>query len=94
MDTPDLNCIQFFPSDLNHPARIFSRCIVPESERHIRRPFKKANVFFLAHPAFAMLQADELLFHLSSAVRADLIALSHRLKYPDCVHPAENHRRS
>jgi hypothetical protein len=83
-----------FPSDLNHPARLFTRRIVPESEHHIWRPFKKANIFFPAHPAFAMLQADELLFHLSSAVRADLIALSHRLKYPDCFHSAGNHRRS
>lgn len=87
MDTPDLNCIQFFRL-ISIIRRGFLASVL------CRRPFKKANVFFPAHPAFAMLQADELLFHLSSAVRVDLIALSHRLKYPDCFHPAENHRRS
>ena len=56
--------------------------------------FKIPHILFPAYAAFAMLQADELLFHLSSAVRADLIALSHRLKYPDCFHSAGNHRRS
>ena len=29
---------------------------MPESEHHIRRPFKKANIFFPAYPAFTMLQ--------------------------------------
>ena len=48
-----------------------------QGENHIRRSFKKANVFFPAHAAFAMLQADKLLLHFPAAVRADLIALSH-----------------
>ena len=62
-----------FLSDLNDPARLFARRIVPESEHHIRRPFKEANISFPAHPALTMLQTNELLFHLSSAARADLI---------------------
>ena len=61
-----------FLSDLNDPARLFARRIVPESEHHIRRPFKEANISFPAHPALTMLQTNELLFHLSSAARADL----------------------
>lgn len=83
-----------FPSDPNHPARLFARRIVPNSEHHIRRPPKKASIFFPAHPALAMPQADELLFHLSSAVWTDLITLSHCLKCPDCFHSAGNHRCS
>jgi len=35
-----------FLSDLNDPARLLARRIVPESEHHIRRPFKEANIFF------------------------------------------------
>ena len=78
----------------NDPARLFARRIVPESEHHIRRPFKEANISFPAHPALTMLQTNELLFHLSSAARADLIVLSHRFHYPNCFRPAGSHRRS
>ena len=83
-----------FLSDLNDPARLFARRIVPESEHHIRRPFKEANISFPAHPALTMLQTNELLFHLSSAARADLIVLSHRFHYPNCFRMAGSHRRS
>ena len=89
MDAPDLNCIQFFRliSIIRRGFLPGALCRSPNTISGVRS--KKP-----AHPAFAMLQADELLFHLSSAVRADLIALSHRLKYPDCFHSAGNHRRS
>ena len=48
-----------------------------QSKDHIRGAFEKAFVLFPAHAAFAMLQAYELLLHLSAAVRADLITVSH-----------------
>ena len=40
-------------------------------------PLKKAGTFLPAYPAFTMLQADKLLFHLSSAFWTHLIIFSH-----------------
>ena len=44
---------------------------------HIIGAFKEANILLPAHAASAMLQADELLLHLSSAVGTNLITGSH-----------------
>lgn len=60
-----------------------------QSKDHIRGAFEKAFVLFPAHAAFAMLQAYELLLHLSAAVRADFITVSHIIQpvliYIDCA---------
>ena len=48
-----------------------------KAEYHIRGALKKSPVFFSAHTASAVLQADKLLFHFSAASGADFIASSH-----------------
>lgn len=53
---------------------------MPKSKHHVRGSLKKTNIFFPAHPATTMLQADELLFHFPPAVWAYFITLSHRLQ--------------
>ena len=59
-----------------------------QSKHHVAGALKKSDVLFPAHAAFAMLQAYELLLHLSAAVRADLITVSHIIQpaliYIDC----------
>lgn len=44
---------------------------------HIRFPLEETNVLFPTRTAFAVLQANELLFHLSAAVGTDLVAFTH-----------------
>ena len=44
---------------------------------HIRGSFKKSDILFPAHPAAAMLQANELLFHLPPAVWTNFAARAH-----------------
>ena len=46
-------------------------------EYHIRGALKKSPVFFPAHAAPAMLQADKQLFHFSAASRTDFIVFPH-----------------
>ena len=48
-----------------------------ETEYHIRGALKKSQVFFPAHTASAVLQADKLLSHFSAASGADFIASPH-----------------
>ena len=52
-------------------------CIFLQCKDHIGIPLKKAGTFLPAYPAFTVLQADELLPHLSSAVWAYFITFSH-----------------
>lgn len=44
---------------------------------HILGSLKESDIFFLAHPAAAVLQADELLFHLPPAVWTNFVACAH-----------------
>jgi len=44
---------------------------------HIRGSFKEPDVLFPAHPAAAVLQADELLFHLPPTVWTNFVACTH-----------------
>ena len=75
-----IHCIQFFCLISRSGAALpGALCRSPNTISGVRSK-KPISFFFPAHPAFTMLQADELLFHLPSAVRADLIVLSHRSK--------------
>ena len=57
----------------------FSDFLPLERKHHIRCPLKVTDISFPAHTTFAMLQANELLFHFVTADGADLIAFSHAL---------------
>jgi len=67
----------FFSPYLNDTAGFLTGLVVPQPEHHIRGSFKEPDIFLPAHTAATMLQADELLFHLSPTVGADLVAFSH-----------------
>ena len=56
---------------------LFAFCIFLQCKDHAGIPLKKAGTFLPAYPAFTMLQADKLLFHLSSAFWTHLIIFSH-----------------
>lgn len=56
---------------------LFSNSPPLQSENHIRCTFKKTYIFFPAHTAFAMLQANKLLLHVSAAAWTYLIAGTH-----------------
>ncbi len=47
-----------------------------QSKHHIAGTFKEPFALHPAHTAFAMLQSNKLLFHFTSAVWADLVAVS------------------
>lgn len=44
---------------------------------HIRGSLKESDILFPAHPAVAVLQTDELLFHLPPAIWANFVACTH-----------------
>ena len=49
-----------------------------QAENHIAGAFKKSGVLFPAHAAFAVLQADKLLFHFPATAGAGFVAGSHK----------------
>ena len=56
---------------------LFSDLPSLQRKDHIRGSFKEPDVLFPAHPTAAVLQADELLFHLPPAVWANFVACTH-----------------
>ena len=73
-----------FYSDLSDNRTLFDLFPdLPSLQRkdHIRGSFKESDALFPAHPTAAVLQADELLFHLPPAVWADLVACTHHFSF-------------
>ena len=71
-----------FYSDLSDNRTLFDLFPdLPSLQRkdHIRGSFKESDALFPAHPAAAVLQTDELLFHLPAAVWTNFVACAHRL---------------
>ena len=73
---------------------LFTYGLTLQGKNHIWRPFKETNVFFPAHAASTVLQANELLFHLSATAGTDLIAFTHisflyRRTCTSCLHLLE-----
>ena len=69
-----------FYSDLSDNRTLFDLFPdLPSLQRkdHIQGSFKESAAFFPAHPTAAVLQADELLFHLPPAVWTDFVACTH-----------------
>ena len=60
-----------------------------QTENHITGTFKKADIAFPAHAALAVLQADELLLHLTSAAGTELIVFTHSIcrEFPPSLSP-------
>lgn len=54
---------------------LLASALTLQSKNHIWRPFKEADVLFPAHAAFAVLQTNELLLHLSAASGQTLLLL-------------------
>lgn len=60
-----------------HLLDLFAYGLTLQGINHIRFPLEETNVLFPTCTAFAVLQANELLFHLSAAVGTDLVAFTH-----------------
>ena len=60
-----------------HLLDLFAYGLTLQGKNHIRFPLEETNVLFPTRTAFAVLQANELLFHLSAAVGTDLVAFTH-----------------
>ena len=60
-----------------HLLDLFAYELTLQGINHIRFPLEETNVLFPTRTAFAVLQANELLFHLSAAVGTDLVAFTH-----------------
>jgi len=60
-----------------HLLDLFAYELTLQGINHIRFPLAETNVLYSARTAFAVLQANELLFHLSAAVGTDLVAFTH-----------------
>ena len=60
-----------------HLLDLFAYGLTLQGINHIRFPLEETNVLFPTRTAFAVLQANELLFHLSAAVGTDLVAFAH-----------------
>ena len=71
-----------FYSDLSDNRTLFDLFPdLPSLQRkdHIRGSFKESDILFPAHPAVAVLQTNDLLFHLPPAVWANFIARAYCL---------------
>lgn len=74
-----MSYLQFTILSVSDNRSLFSLCIFLQCKNHIRVPLKKTGTLLPTYPAFAMLQANKLLFHFSSAVWDICYCFFHRL---------------
>ena len=77
-----------------HLLDLFAYGLTLQGRNHIRFTLEETNALFPARTAFAVLQANELLFHLSAAVGTDLVAFTHgiflyKATCPGCLYLLE-----
>lgn len=60
-----------------HLLDLFAYELTLQGINHIRFPLEETNVLFPTRTAFAVLQANELLFHLSAAAWTNFVAIAH-----------------
>ena len=101
LHTPRSRCLlyvvgEFSTADNRLLLGLSIHMVTFQTENYVTGTLKKANVPFPTHAAFAMLQANELLLHLTPAARTELIGFAHSIcqgSHPcSCRQPAASGR--
>ena len=82
LHTPRSRCLlyvvgEFSTADNRLLLGLSIHMVTFQTENYVAGTLKKADVPFPTHAAFAMLQANELLLHLTPAARTELIGFAH-----------------
>ena len=101
LHTPRSRCLlyvvgEFSTADNRLLLGLSIHMVTFQTENYVAGTLKKADVPFPTHAAFAMLQANELLLHLTPAARTELIGFAHSIcqgSHPcSCRQPAASGR--